>query len=465
VSNKVLLVDDEPSVLAGYRRMLRGQFEIETAIGAEAGLASIRERGPFGVVISDIRMPGMDGVEFLARVRQDAPDAVRLILTGDAHGENAIEAINQGHVFSFLTKPCGKDELAKAITAALAERDKRRQSRVRIKMPVQVRRCSSEDEFRNAHTVDISRSGARLAGLKEPLQRGEVIEIRCGPRKAPFQVVWTGSVDRGSADQAGVECLAAEGNIWELDLTHSLDEKHLLPEIIRARTVQSRLFPQDKPVLQTLDYSGDCIPARMVGGDYYDFLDMGPGEVGLVLADVSGKGVAAALLMANLQGALHSNRQLTVSELPGWLASVNRHFYQHTENHRYATAFFGCYGDAGRKLRYVNCGHNPPLLLRQNGNVERLGPTATVLGLFPEWECSVAETELVSGDVLVIYTDGMTEATNKDKEEFGEQRLQDLAWDNRGRESRAILQNLQHAVREFAGDPEDDLTLVIARAY
>ncbi len=148
----------------------------------------------------------------------------------------------------------------------------------------------------------------------------------------------------------------------------------------------------------TLDYAGNCTQARAIGGDYYDFLDMGPGEVGFVLADVAGKGIAAALLMANLEGSLHSqysSQQRTGSkDIPQLLTSVNRHFYQHTAKDRYATLFFGRYSDATRTLHYVNCGHNPPMLLRKAGAVERLDATATVLGLFSDWQCSVAEVRL-----------------------------------------------------------------------
>ena len=160
-----------------------------------------------------------------------------------------------------------------------------------------------------------------------------------------------------------------------------------------------------------------------MGGDYYDFLDLGSGRVGLVLADISGKGMSAALLMANLQANLRSQYALALEDIPRLLRSVNRLFYKNTENNNYATTFFAVYDDETRRLRYVNCGHNPPLLVRANGSVERLEATATVLGLFEEWDCSVAELELAAGDVLVIYTDGISEASPNEEDEFGEERL------------------------------------------
>ncbi len=121
MSSKILFVDDEPAVLDGYQRMLRRDFEIDTALGGELGLASLQTRGPYAVVVSDMRMPNMDGVQFLGRVRQLAPDTVRMVLTGQADINNAIDAVNQGYLFRFLSKPCDKETMSKALTAALVQ--------------------------------------------------------------------------------------------------------------------------------------------------------------------------------------------------------------------------------------------------------------------------------------------------------------------------------------------------------
>ncbi len=153
-----------------------------------------------------------------------------------------------------------------------------------------------------------------------------------------------------------------------------------------ARSVQARLFPQKLPPLETLEYVGGCVQARQVGGDYYDFLDMGPGVVGIVLADISGKGMSGALLMANLQANLRSQYAVALDDLPRLLQSVNRLFYENTTEESYATMFFGVYNDSCRKLRYANCGHVPPVILRADGSLQRLTSTATVVGLFPKWD-------------------------------------------------------------------------------
>jgi hypothetical protein len=343
-------------------------------------------------------------------------------------------------------------------------KSRRREKRIRLQLPVKVCRSASEEKSETAHTLDISNMGARLAGLEKSFTPGEVVEIHCGRRSAPFRVVWNGSPRTATEGQAGVECLTPEANIWDLELSNQADDEPLLQEIAVARTVQSRLFPQEMPPLQTLDYDGDCIQARIVGGDYYDFFDLAAGEVAFVLADISGKGVAAALLMANLQGSLRSHAGIGSRDLPRWLASVNRHFYRHTENNHYASLFLACYNDGPRILRYVNCGHNPPLLLRQSGAVEKLEPTATVLGLFRDWTCCVAEKRLDPGDILCSYTDGVTEATGLEGEEFGEARLLDVVRQNRQHRAAALLRDVEYAVRQFReGEQEDDLTLVIAR--
>ena len=461
MNQKILFVDDEPAALGLYRQMLKGEFDISTAVGGEDGIAMLRNLGPFAIVISDMKMPGMDGVRFLKRVRQLAPNTITLLLTGRVDLNGAVNAVNEGGIFRLLMKPCDESVLTEAINAALACYHQRKDERVRIELPVHLCRSAAGQKLQSAHTVDISSSGARLAGLEEPLELGEVLKVECGNRRARFRVVWAGKQGTATAGQAGLECLAPDVDIWKLSLGQ-LENDELLN---RARVVQCGLLPQEKPPLRTLDYAGHCIQARMVGGDYYDFLDLGPGEVGFVLADVSGKGIPAALLMASLHGSLHSQCGTASNDLPQLLTSLNLHLYKHTADQRYATLFFGRYSDATRTLHYVNCGHNPPMLLRKGGAIERLNATATVLGLFSDWECSVAAVQLETGDVLSMYTDGVTETTGDNREEFGEARLLETLRKNRDLEVTHTLRNVEDAVEQFRlGEQDDDLTLVIARA-
>jgi CheY-like chemotaxis protein len=461
VNQKVLFVDDEPDALELYTRMLEREFEIATAPSGEDGLLSLRNDGPFAIVVSDLQMDGMDGVQFLKRVRQVAPNTMRLLLTGHVDLPSAAHAINEGGIFRLLMKPCEHSILKEAITKALACYHEQKEVRVRVELPVQLQRLARESDVRSAHTVDISNCGVRIAGLLETLEPGEILNLECGNRTAPFRVAWVGSHGRGTAGEAGLECLAVDADIWRLNST----QLEVRGPLIRAREVQRGLLPQHKPPLTTLDYEGNCIQARMVGGDYYDFLHPNPGEVGFVLADVAGKGIEAALLMASLQGSIHTTQFTGTKSLPQVLAAVNLHFYQHSAQDRYATFFWGCYSDATRMLHYVNCGHNPPVLLRDGGAVERLNATATVLGLFPDWECHVAHVQLEKGDLLTIYTDGITETTGHDGKEFGETRLLETLRKNRNLDAAHILRNVENTVELFrSGEQADDLTLVIARA-
>ena len=341
-----------------------------------------------------------------------------------------------------------------------------REKRIRIRLGVRVTPLARPDVSWEAHTVDISSRGARLSNSSNRVQLGEFLDVRYGQRAAIFRVVWIGPPCTPAADNVGLECLSPETNIWDLDLSARTDDEPLMQEIVVAHNVQRRLFPRITPYLRTLDYSGKCVQARTVGGDYYDFLQMGCGRVGLVLADVAGKGIAAALLMASLQGSLHNRAEAGASDLPDILAAVNHHLYEHTEASGYATVFFGCYDDDARRLAYVNCGHIPALLLRECGEVERLEATATVLGLFGKWDCSVCEIQMQAGDMLSIFTDGVTEATAANGDEFGESGLLSVLQRARELEATRVLDKIEHAVEEFRSSelPQDDLTMVVARA-
>jgi serine phosphatase RsbU (regulator of sigma subunit)/predicted enzyme related to lactoylglutathione lyase len=241
-------------------------------------------------------------------------------------------------------------------------------------------------------------------------------------------------------------------------------ERRAAQELEIAKQVQARLFPQIRPQLKTVDYAGTCLQARQVGGDYFDFLSLGPQRLGLIIGDVSGKGIAAALLMANLQASLRSQSSLAFDRPQALLRSVNRLFYDNTSDSAYASLLFADYDDATRRLRYVNCGHLSGLLLRTDGNVEQLEPTSTLLGLFREWDCSMQEHEIFPGDVLALYTDGVTEASNDRGEEFGERFLIEALRQHRELSCPALLAAIVDGVRRFAPQEQhDDITVIVAK--
>lgn len=255
------------------------------------------------------------------------------------------------------------------------------------------------------------------------------------------------------------------------------EQQKLQRELEIAQTVQQQLFPQTLPPLATLDYAGICQPARGVGGDYYDFLPITTERLGFALGDISGKGIAAALLMASLQALLRSHAPLRGQDVSGLISDVNRLLFGSTDSSKYATFFYGLYDDHARALTYVNAGHNPPMLFRPLGHgsplsganpgaeVLRLEASGTVIGLLPNASYEQASVGLHPGDVLLIYTDGISEAMNSRDEEFGEDRLQSLVAANL-RLSAVELQRLILAEIErfVAGAPQhDDMTLVVAK--
>ena len=287
----------------------------------------------------------------------------------------------------------------------------------------------------------------------------------------PHKPVW-GGLYAGLRDPDGNPLKLVESDDLSRDLNserRSLaakieEEQRNAQELQIAKQVQARLFPQCQPQLQTLDYAGICVQAREVGGDYYDFLSLGPQRLGLVIGDISGKGIAAALLMANLQANLRSQFVMAWDEPTRFLQSVNRLFYQNTIDSAYATLFFAEYDDQVRRLRYVNCGHYSALLLRANGELELLNSTATVLGLFQNWQCSIEERQMSRGDVLALYTDGVTESFNDHGEEFGEQRLIDALVKHKDQPAEAILSSTTGEIRRFsAREQHDDITLIVAK--
>ena len=245
-------------------------------------------------------------------------------------------------------------------------------------------------------------------------------------------------------------------------------------EIEIAREVQERLFPQRLPEIAGLDYFGFCRTALGVGGDYYDFLALPDGKLGVALGDVSGKGIAAALTMASLQASLRADAMRAGNDIAGLITRVNAMLYDASTEDRYATLFYAQYDPAARRLSYVNAGHCPPILLRsatkngpQEAKVERLDEAGgTVVGLLPECQYEQAEVTLAPGDLLVIYTDGFSEAMSPALEEWGETRLFDAVASCNGLPAKDSITKIMQAADSYAsGAPQsDDMTLVILRA-
>jgi serine phosphatase RsbU (regulator of sigma subunit)/catechol 2,3-dioxygenase-like lactoylglutathione lyase family enzyme len=285
------------------------------------------------------------------------------------------------------------------------------------------------------------------------------------------QPIWGGvftrfeDIDGNSFSLVGIDEVSRALEAQRRAIADKLEsERRAAQELEIARMVQARLFPQTLPPLGTLEYAGVCVQARQVGGDYYDFLNLGQERLGLVVGDIAGKGIAAALLMANLQANLRSQCAIALEHPQRFLESVNQLFFENTIESAYATLFFAEYDNRARQLRYANCGHLPGLLLRTDNTLDRLGSTCTVLGLFKDWDCSVGESSLYAGDILVLYTDGVTEAFNDRGEDFGEQRLVDSMRQHRDQHPQALLNSILDDVKRFSPhEQHDDITLLVAK--
>jgi sigma-B regulation protein RsbU (phosphoserine phosphatase) len=239
-------------------------------------------------------------------------------------------------------------------------------------------------------------------------------------------------------------------------------------ELEIAREVQERLLPQELPPIQGLDYAGICRPALGVGGDYYDFIDLPGGRLALAIGDVSGKGISAALVMANLQACLRSQAMTTPEDLAGIVTRINKLIYQSSSSSRYVTFFLAEYDPATRRFCYVNAGHNPPMLFRkaQGGpQIERLEVGGPVIGLLGQFSFQQAALTLEPGDLLVTFTDGITESMNPEEAEWGEEALVETVLSCDALQAKEIVDRIICNAEKFAAGAQqhDDMTLVVMR--
>jgi sigma-B regulation protein RsbU (phosphoserine phosphatase) len=264
------------------------------------------------------------------------------------------------------------------------------------------------------------------------------------------------------------------GNLERL-LSVEKEKERLQAELEIAREVQTRLYPKSMPLARCLRLTVHCEPARVVSGDYYDYENLGPNELAFAIGDVAGKGISAALLMATLQAGLRAQisasmnaNSLSVVHVPldsaQLVSDLNKQVYAHSAPEKYATFFFGVYDDVNCTLTYTNAGHLPPILIRK-GQATTLDVNGTVVGAFPAVLYDKSVVSLEPGDLLVCYTDGITEPENAYGEMFGEDRLIDLVARSASEDDESIIRKVIDAVRNWHSAPElpDDMTLMIAR--
>ena len=272
-------------------------------------------------------------------------------------------------------------------------------------------------------------------------------------------------------DQHHLELLKMFASLTASAIDHTLlyrrmmNQRRLESELELARQVVESQLPRAFPLIEGFDIYGTTIPVREVGGDYFDFIDSISYRLGILVADVSGKGLAAALIMVTFRAYLLATiiNELSMRVV---MARVNRLIHQTTEGDRFITTFYGLIDPENKRLLYINAGHNPPLLLRADGTSTLLDQSGLPLGVFADSRYSESVVDFRSGDILVLYTDGVTEARNRRDESFGLQGLAKVVREAANRRAHEICDAVTSAVDAFSeeiGGPEDDLTVSIVK--
>jgi sigma-B regulation protein RsbU (phosphoserine phosphatase) len=247
-------------------------------------------------------------------------------------------------------------------------------------------------------------------------------------------------------------------------LEQQMERERLEHELQLAMEIQQRFQPTAPPIVQGYELQGISFSCYEIGGDYYDFIERSDGRLVVALGDVSGKGTAAALLMSSLHAAVHA-QAASHSTLVETITAVNKYLAENIPSNRFVTLFYGELDPKSGSLSFVNAGHNPPLIVHESGTVEHLAAGGLPLGIIPHAEYREGRTQLQYGDVLVIYSDGVSEAVSPSGEEFGPERLYDVVAQNLKASASGIRDRIESALTKFAqGTPaNDDITLVIVK--
>jgi sigma-B regulation protein RsbU (phosphoserine phosphatase) len=375
---KVLLVDDDPMLLAGLKRQLRKRFSIETAISGEDGLKMLEANGPYAVIVSDFLMPGMNGIEFLSQVKITCPDTVRMMLTGSADMTTAIKAVNEGSIYKFHPKPCPADTLGAAIQSGI-------------------------DEYQKVTT-----------------------------------------------DQTRL--------------------KKVQMSLAKAGMIQQKLMPKSEPQVDGYDIAGKSVSCDETGGDYYDFInpdEWGQEKIGIVVADVIGHGISAALLMASVRASFRE-RILSPGNGISIVSDVNQRLVRDIEElNLFITMFYSEIDLKAKCFRWVHAGHESALsYVPATDTFDTLSGEGLPLGVMQEWVYEEANMPIQAGQIILIGTDGIKEACNTQNEHFGNPRLQNVLRENYHKSAKEILDEVYGALDNFRLDAErkDDETMVVIKA-
>jgi sigma-B regulation protein RsbU (phosphoserine phosphatase) len=280
-------------------------------------------------------------------------------------------------------------------------------------------------------------------------------------------------ITSGEFTDGDLEFLQTLGNVAIISIENArlfqeaIEKQKLEEELSLARNIQNRLLPKTMPKFKKFDIHGLNVPSKFVGGDYFDIITIDNATVAVTIADVSGKGMPASLLMSHLQASLHSlvDDKYPLNKLVG---RINRVIHNNTDMEKYITFFYAHIDLHHMEISYVNAGHNPPYLLHNNGKIEELIEGGIILGMMPDVDYEIGKRKLHSGDLLMMFTDGVTETMNADEDEYEEKRvIQFLKEKCRGKKPQKINEVLLEDLREFSGDtPQtDDITMLTLRFF
>ena len=237
-------------------------------------------------------------------------------------------------------------------------------------------------------------------------------------------------------------------------------------EWMAASEVQQRFLQYLEPAIDTLSYSARCRQVRELGGDAYDFVPLPHNRLALAVADASGKGLAAALMISNVQSSLRTAVAFAGNDGAAVLGAVNREVHASSLPNRYATLFYGVFDEATRALQYVNAGHNPPMVLRRDRSVLRLESGGPPVGMFPNWTYKEGAVRLDPGDLVLAFTDGVTEAVNPTGEEWGEEGLLRAVAEHDAQSADEMVEGIFRSMDEFSlGHQTDDATVMVLRVH
>lgn len=310
--------------------------------------------------------------------------------------------------------------------------------------------------------------------FRMPAERGGIQSLLCVPLKLKGRLIGVLNVfnkqdgaDFSASDQRLLSIIATQSAqvVENARLMEEQKALEILQEELRlAREIQKKLLPKGPPDVAGYDVAGRSEPAKRVGGDYYDFLDLGENRLGLCLADVSGKGITAALLMSNVQATIRSQGRLA-QDAGICVARSNDMLHASTDDDKFVTMFYGVLDTATHQLEYCNGGHNPPLLLSDSGDPTLLKTGGPVLGVLPGFQYERGQVEFRPGQTLLVYSDGFSEAMNRRFEEFGEERMRASAERHAALPPEGLLETLTREVNDFCGDaPQaDDMTIMAVR--